>query len=679
MPTSPIPFEELNVQKYENLNFYERLGLDLNEGSSEEALVKAIKSAYRARAPLYHPDRNPGEKEKANAIFNALQEAYDRLSDPDKRVIYNSTLTPRSHEFKSAPPEEKSKERHHSDRTFEDESDERFYNPHRNLFDLPGVYFDYKINNSSPIFSYSERYFSRVWNDYPKEQVDFINSLTREQVDFLNRDDMKLYVKHYKQIKLALKLTPEIIAKIPVTWLGRCNGVIDLIAQGYGIENFLAYSVSELRRFNNDHFQALLNELTIKEILKMHEDVLCYYNRFPNLLSREQFIKMESEMSVNNIFKIIDCYPLLLQYINNELTSAQIAQMTSEIAIKWNEIPWHFKQYVLGLKQHATSLAETISRYIARFYNRPIHQSDFYKLYSLQEYLYELQAFKVLKDAKEVFYQEILVKNYFRSSDKKIDLEKALENTPNFESLSALEFNDHIFRLRKELLDAIIKMILETEWISGLQESKTVTSIGKALPPRVETIFNSLKAAAELPSKHPKVTELLTSAQQEAKLLKEEKAPASVTNLHDCISLMEPVSKYIEKQRQKIQTDAADAEAKIAQAKTDKAKDVCFMLTCACYCPLQYTVTCLNLLFNDNYVCNDHNSDSWPEIGKTNGWVYYDPPGAKGYYGEPIVGPGAACFRFFCAPRENIKRARSDFEAQNKKIESLVPVTQRMI
>lgn len=63
-------------------DYYEVLGVDRN------ADEKAIKSAYRKKAIQYHPDKNPGDKE-AEEKFKEAAEAYDVLSNPDKRARYD--------------------------------------------------------------------------------------------------------------------------------------------------------------------------------------------------------------------------------------------------------------------------------------------------------------------------------------------------------------------------------------------------------------------------------------------------------------------------------------------------------------------------------------------------------------------------------------------------------------
>ncbi len=63
-------------------DYYEVLGVD-KSASAEE-----IKKAYRKKAIQYHPDKNPGDKE-AEEKFKEAAEAYEVLSNPDKRARYD--------------------------------------------------------------------------------------------------------------------------------------------------------------------------------------------------------------------------------------------------------------------------------------------------------------------------------------------------------------------------------------------------------------------------------------------------------------------------------------------------------------------------------------------------------------------------------------------------------------
>lgn len=58
-------------------------------GVPRDASADDIKKAYRALARKYHPDLNPDDKKNAEAKFKEVQEAYDTLSEPEKRSQYD--------------------------------------------------------------------------------------------------------------------------------------------------------------------------------------------------------------------------------------------------------------------------------------------------------------------------------------------------------------------------------------------------------------------------------------------------------------------------------------------------------------------------------------------------------------------------------------------------------------
>mmetsp|Transcript_25473 Transcript_25473/g.35545 ORF Transcript_25473/g.35545 Transcript_25473/m.35545 type:complete len:227 (+) Transcript_25473:64-744(+) len=64
-------------------DYYDILGVD------ESASTAEIKRAYRKLALKWHPDKNPKNKKEAEERFKEISEAYDVLSDPEKRREYD--------------------------------------------------------------------------------------------------------------------------------------------------------------------------------------------------------------------------------------------------------------------------------------------------------------------------------------------------------------------------------------------------------------------------------------------------------------------------------------------------------------------------------------------------------------------------------------------------------------
>ncbi len=64
-------------------DYYEVLGVE------KTATDEELKKAYRKLAKKYHPDANPDNKEEAEAKFKELNEAYEVLSDKQKRSMYD--------------------------------------------------------------------------------------------------------------------------------------------------------------------------------------------------------------------------------------------------------------------------------------------------------------------------------------------------------------------------------------------------------------------------------------------------------------------------------------------------------------------------------------------------------------------------------------------------------------
>ncbi|GAB2274769.1 hypothetical protein Dimus_009542 [Dionaea muscipula] len=65
------------------VDYYKALGVDRSASDDE------LKKAYRKLAMKWHPDKNPNNKKDAEAKFKQISEAYDVLSDPQKRAFYD--------------------------------------------------------------------------------------------------------------------------------------------------------------------------------------------------------------------------------------------------------------------------------------------------------------------------------------------------------------------------------------------------------------------------------------------------------------------------------------------------------------------------------------------------------------------------------------------------------------
>jgi len=76
---------EAALKQSKQKDYYKILGV------SRKAKAKEIKKAYREQALIWHPDKHAGEdeKEKAEAKFQLVAEAYEILSDDEKRAAYD--------------------------------------------------------------------------------------------------------------------------------------------------------------------------------------------------------------------------------------------------------------------------------------------------------------------------------------------------------------------------------------------------------------------------------------------------------------------------------------------------------------------------------------------------------------------------------------------------------------
>ncbi|CAF2069345.1 hypothetical protein HID58_040928 [Brassica napus] len=65
------------------VDYYKVLQVDRSASDDD------LKKAYRKLAMKWHPDKNPTNKKEAEAKFKQISEAYDVLSDPQKRAVFD--------------------------------------------------------------------------------------------------------------------------------------------------------------------------------------------------------------------------------------------------------------------------------------------------------------------------------------------------------------------------------------------------------------------------------------------------------------------------------------------------------------------------------------------------------------------------------------------------------------
>ena len=77
------------ARKNRRMNYYNILGVNFDANDAE------IRAAYRAKALRFHPDKNMEQRSQAEVRFKLIHEAYNTLSDPNRRRKYDATYAHR--------------------------------------------------------------------------------------------------------------------------------------------------------------------------------------------------------------------------------------------------------------------------------------------------------------------------------------------------------------------------------------------------------------------------------------------------------------------------------------------------------------------------------------------------------------------------------------------------------
>lgn len=149
-------------------NYYDVLEINGNASENE------IRKAYRRLALIWHPDKNPENKELAEYEFKKISEAYEVLSDPKKKEIYDryGKLTP---DLSEASPESSFAS------GFRDPNDVfRDFFGSRNIFDL----LNHRFDNFNSQFFNQQSFGNNFFNSRGFSSFGHLNSFSDDQYEF---------------------------------------------------------------------------------------------------------------------------------------------------------------------------------------------------------------------------------------------------------------------------------------------------------------------------------------------------------------------------------------------------------------------------------------------------------------------------------------------------------------
>ena len=157
-----------------------------------------IKKAYRKLAMKYHPDKNINNREQSESKFKEISEAYDVLSDKNKKTNYDMNNTTEFSNFKK--PEDIFKDFFKNDQMF-------------NTFN--NDFFKSNMFNNSNHFSTSTSFSSSSSSSFSSSSSNSNFKQRNESTTIINGVQQTTITKSFKLPNGSIKTTKKTIKKYP--------------------------------------------------------------------------------------------------------------------------------------------------------------------------------------------------------------------------------------------------------------------------------------------------------------------------------------------------------------------------------------------------------------------------------------------------------------------------------
>ena len=193
-------------------DYYELL--EVSQNASDEVIARA----YKVLAKKYHPDMNPENPAEAEEKFKEITEAYEILSDPDKKRDYDSKLS-----------YEKNKKREEANRT---SNREQYNNSSSNT------------TNSNEV-AYTDMYEENL---VPKVDVDRLDQILKEHENAVEQAYNDAYINALKSMGIEVRYKKTFKEKVR----GMIQGLILIVI--IAIVLFAFFQIPEVKQMFSELF-----------------------------------------------------------------------------------------------------------------------------------------------------------------------------------------------------------------------------------------------------------------------------------------------------------------------------------------------------------------------------------------------------------------------------------------